>query len=440
MNFPKKYYSILFAFVLLILIALQGYYIFNSYRLEEKNLKNEASQIALKVANEMNRLQNNVDEDKLIDDFKKLSHENGKQYDELNIIRLKMGNKFTNYTSIVDSLLVDYSKGKDFEIALKSDIYSIFDDINHKELLPNKPMVIYQSSKKMKNPTNINQSIWTSDDVKNEKDSDFGVDKNERHKYKIKSKTDFELLNLRFLILKKIIPLIVISLLIVAIIVFLYWKSMQNLSKQEEKINQLHLTIDSIAHELNTPITTMKFALQQVNNPETKDMLNRQIGRIENTVDSIFLKEQNENELISETNLFELIQQIKLEFPAIQFIFSMKFDKNSHLKFSDFQQIFQNLIENSVKYGASKIELDFEFSKQIKLKFSDDGIGIPTKDLPFIFDKYYRVDRSINQNVNGLGVGLYLVKNTVTRYNGTIKVQNNIEKGVEFLIELPNEN
>ena len=148
MNFPKKYYSILFAFVLLILIALQGYYIFNSYRLEEKNLKNEASQIALKVANEMNRLQNNVDEDKLIDDFKKLSHENGKQYDELNVIRLKMGNKFTNYTSIVDSLLVDYSKGKDFEIALKSDIYSIFDDINHKELLPNKPMVIYQSSKK----------------------------------------------------------------------------------------------------------------------------------------------------------------------------------------------------------------------------------------------------------------------------------------------------
>ena len=93
-----------------------------------------------------------------------------------------------------------------------------------------------------------------------------------------------------------------------------------------------------------------------------------------------------------------------------------------------------------MKYGASKIELDFEFSKQIKLKFSDDGIGIPTKDLPFIFDKYYRVDRSINQNVNGLGVGLYLVKNNVTRYNGTIKVQNNIEKGVEFLIELPNEN
>ena len=93
-----------------------------------------------------------------------------------------------------------------------------------------------------------------------------------------------------------------------------------------------------------------------------------------------------------------------------------------------------------MKYGASKLELDFKFQKQIALNFIDNGIGIPAKDLPYIFDKYYRVDRQINQNVNGLGVGLYLVKNCVARYNGAITVQNKIDKGVEFKIEIPNEN
>ncbi len=74
------------------------------------------------------------------------------------------------------------------------------------------------------------------------------------------------------------------------------------------------------------------------------------------------------------------------------------------------------------------------------MNFSDNGIGIPTNDLPLIFDKYYRVNRSINQNVSGLGVGLFLVKNTIERYLGTINVQNNKDKGVQFLIILPNEN
>lgn len=74
------------------------------------------------------------------------------------------------------------------------------------------------------------------------------------------------------------------------------------------------------------------------------------------------------------------------------------------------------------------------------MNFSDNGIGIPINDLPFIFDKYYRVDRSINQNVSGLGIGLYLVKTIIERYLGTINVENNKEKGVQFLIVLPNEN
>ena len=440
MKLSKKHYTFIFSFALIVLVSLQVYYIYNSYRLIEKDLKKEAQEIAMKVMNFMSKYETDSNDDKIIDYFKKLNHDEKKQFDELQIIRTKVDYNYKIYTPIVDSLLEVYSKESGFEIALRTDVYSVYDELNHKELLPKKKYVIYETTNKIVTPTSINQSVWSSDDITNQKDSDLGIDKNERHKYKIKGKTDYELLNLRFLILKKIIPLIIVSLLIVGLIVFLYWKSLENLSRQEEKINQLHLTIDSIAHELNTPITTMKFALHQVQHPETKQMMNRQINRLEQTVDSIFVKNDENSELLDEVILSEIIQNIKLQYPEIKFIHQSIFEKNNVLRTKDFQQIAQNLIENSVKYGASEIVLNFKFQKEITLNFSDNGIGIPTNDLPFIFDKYYRVNRSVNQNVSGLGVGLFLVKNTIERYLGTINVQNNKEKGVQFLIILPNEN
>ncbi len=440
MKLSKKHYTFIFSFALIVLVALQAYYIYNSYRLIEKDMNKEASEIALKVADEMNQIQKVIDEDNLINSFKMLSHEKDKQFDELNVIRFKINNNHQIFTSKVDSLVDFYSKGENYQIALKMEIYSIYDEINNKELLPNKPLVMYRTSSKINHPKSINQSVWSSDDISNQKDSDLGIDESVRHKYKVKSQTYYELLNLKFLILKKIIPLIIVSLLIVGLIVFLYWKSLKNLSRQEEKINQLHLTIDSIAHELNTPITTMKFALHQVQHQETKQMMNRQINRLEQTVDSIFVKNDENSELLDEVILSEIIQNIQLQYPEVKLIHQSIFEKNNVLRTKDFQQIAQNLIENSVKYGASEIVLNFKFQKEIKLSFSDNGIGIPTNDLSFIFDKYYRVNRSVNQNVSGLGVGLFLVKNTVERYLGTINVQNNKDKGVQFLIILPNEN
>ena len=440
MKLSKKHYTFIFSFALIVLVSLQVYYIYNSYRLIEKDLKKEAQEIAMKVMNFMSKYETDSNDDKIIDYFKKLNHDKKKQFDELKIIQTKVDYNYKIYTPIVDSLLDVFSKKNDFEITLRTDVYSVYDELNHKELLPNKNYVIYETTNKIVTPTSINQSVWSSDDITNQKDSDLGIDKNERHKYKIKGKTDYELLNLRFLILKKIIPLIIVSLLIVGLIVFLYWKSLENLSRQEEKINQLHLTIDSIAHELNTPITTMKFALHQVQNIETKEMMKRQINRLEQTVDSIFVKKDENSELLDEVILNEIIQKTKLQYSEVKFIHQSVFEKNNVLKTIDFQQIVQNLIENSVKYGASEVVLDFKFREEIKLIFSDDGIGIPTNDFPFIFDKYYRVDRFINQNVSGLGVGLFLVKNIIDRYSGTINVENNKEKGVQFLIVLPNEN
>ncbi|GGE99292.1 Histidine kinase-, DNA gyrase B-, and HSP90-like ATPase [Chishuiella changwenlii] len=440
MKLPKKYYSSLFAIVLLILVALQAYYIYNSYRLIERDLILSSREIATKVMNDMDE-KNDINNDKLLAYFKRLNHEKDKQISELQVIQNKANFTNSQYREIVDSLINFYNAQHSFEIAIRSEVYSVYDEINKKELIiPNQSFIFYESKRKIIHPMNINESVWSTDDLNTEKDDKLGTEKSERHKYKIKAKIDFELLNLKFLIIKKIIPLILISLLIIGLIVYLYWKSLKNLTKQEDKNNQLHLTIDSIAHELNTPITTLKFASQNIQDLETKQVIKRQINRLENTIETILIKDNKNDVLLDKLSMIKVIDDLKNQYATITILSTINFEYNHLLSQYDFEQIVKNMIENSVKYGATNCNLNFDFNRKIKLTFTDDGIGIPVKDIPHVFDKYYRVDRTINQHINGLGVGLYIIKTIVDSYNGKITLQNNAEKGVEFKIVLPNEN
>lgn len=440
MKLPKKYYSSLFAIVLLILVALQAYYIYNSYRLIERDLILSSREIATKVMNDMDE-KNDINNDKLLAYFKRLNHEKNKQISELQVIQNKANFTNSQYREVVDSLINYYNAQHGFEIAIRSEVYSVYDEINKKELIiPNQSFIFYESKRKVVHPMNINESVWATDDLNTEKDDKLGTEKSERHKYKIKAKIDFELLNLKFLLIKKITPLILISLLIVGLIIYLYWKSLKNLTKQEEKNNQLHLTIDSIAHELNTPITTLKFASQNIQDLETKQVIKRQINRLENTIETILIKDNKNDVLLDELSMIKVIDDLKNQYANIRILSTINLEYNHLLNQYDFEQIVKNMIENSVKYGATICHLNFDFNRKIKLTFTDDGIGIPVKDIPNVFDKYYRVDRTINQHINGLGVGLYIIKTIVDNYNGKITLQNNTEKGVEFKIELPNEN
>ena len=425
----KKKYTIYFALVLLILSSLQAYYIYNK----------QAREIADSVMKIMDEFEDENDE-KILHYFKEMNHEKSKQFDELNILRNKIKLNFNKNKPIIDSLLTEFTEENGFKIALRNQVYSVYDAVNKKELIDNSPLNLYESSLEIKNSNNINLSSWSSNQSINEVDKRKGLNNSEEHFYIIKSRVDYDFLNTDILILKKIIPLIFISLLIVVVILYLYWKSLKNIDEQQEKINQLHLNIDSIAHELNTPITTLKFAAKQLQKDENTLIINRQINRLENTIEAILVNPQSKSELLNEEDLVRSINEIQNRNLTIEIKSDVIFKENKRILCADFQLILTNLIENSIKYGASKIDLKFSFDKNIELTFVDDGIGIPEEDLPFVFDKYYRVNRSINQQVNGLGVGLYLVKNVVTNYHGQIFVKNNLQNGVEFKILFSNEN
>ena len=97
-----------------------------------------------------------------------------------------------------------------------------------------------------------------------------------------------------------------------------------------------------------------------------------------------------------------------------------------------------NIIDNSSKYGATEIEVLIKVNKFIEIEISDNGIGIPKEEKENIFEKYYRITRDENNHINGLGVGLFLVKKIVDKYKGDIEVDSK-KRGVSFKISIPNE-
>lgn len=434
----KTYSSIIFAFALLLLMSLQTYFVYNSYRLEEKEINKKAKVLGDSINDFLDSYRAEQREEAYVDYFKNMSHQQSKQFEELNLIRKKIEKDQSVLSQKADSLTQIFYQKYRIDLALKNEIYSVWDEVNQKELLIQNPLVTFSTKQKVEKGFEINNSKWESNQSTKEIDSTFV--NNTNFNYTIYAKTELEVLNMSWLVIQKILPLALVSLLILMLIFYLYWKSQHYLKQQEKQNNQLHLTIDSIAHELNTPVTTMKFSSNQIQDVELRNLMFRQLNRIENSIQTIHNHRDENSSLITQKEIENILQSIQNQYNNVKWNIVFHFEKNKILKSNDFEIILNNLVDNAVKYRAGNCDLNIIFSSQILIEISDDGIGIPKDEISKIFDKYYRVDRKINQHVNGLGVGLFLVNSIVKNYQGEIVVSNNRTKGVKFKIILPNEN
>lgn len=103
------------------------------------------------------------------------------------------------------------------------------------------------------------------------------------------------------------------------------------------------------------------------------------------------------------------------------------------------QEALINLIVNSIKYGRKNGHTTIDFTDmedRIMVEVADNGLGIPNEDLPRIFERFYRVDKSRSRNQGGTGLGLAIVKHVVEAHNQHINVRSKLDKGTVFTFTL----
>jgi len=108
----------------------------------------------------------------------------------------------------------------------------------------------------------------------------------------------------------------------------------------------------------------------------------------------------------------------------------------------DLALLVRNLVDNAIGYTAAGGRVDVEVRAEagdVMLTVRDTGIGIPTRDLPRVFERFYRVDRARSRATGGTGLGLAIVKHVAENHGGTVTVTSELGAGTTFVVRLPRE-
>ena len=104
------------------------------------------------------------------------------------------------------------------------------------------------------------------------------------------------------------------------------------------------------------------------------------------------------------------------------------------------EQVMSNLLQNAITHtsAAGRIDVAIEESEEaVSVTVADTGEGIPSDDLPHVFDRLYRVDPSRTRSTGGAGLGLTIAKQLVEAHGGTIRVESTLGEGSRFIFSLP---
>ena len=209
------------------------------------------------------------------------------------------------------------------------------------------------------------------------------------------------------------------------------------------------------SHELKTPLTSMSAYLQilarleqDVKNKTFVDKLQHQLKKLSSLVDDLLdVSKIEAGKMRFEKEDFDLKEVIE---EAIDMIihanpgYSITFENASPKCIVNgdshrIEQVVINLMTNAIRYSPNSNSLKIyliEASNEIKLGVEDYGIGIAQEKLQNIFSRYYRVEGS-NGKVSGLGIGLYICHEIVSRHNGRIWADSTLGKGSTFWFALP---
>ncbi len=217
----------------------------------------------------------------------------------------------------------------------------------------------------------------------------------------------------------------------------------KKLAEQKTRIDGL---ISDISHQTKTPLANiMLYAdlLAECENEEERlkynKLLQSQTEKLNFLISSLVKTSRLENGIISvqpkEQSLSSLLIHIKNAYPSVTLCDSdlyLKYD----LKWTS--EAIINIVDNAIKYGSSDTKISVTaYEMFIRIDISDNGIGIAEEEISKIFTRFYRSQAVLDKE--GVGIGLYLAREIITKQGGYIKVNSEVGKGAVFSVFLPKE-
>ncbi|CUU48648.1 sensor histidine kinase [Clostridium beijerinckii] len=238
----------------------------------------------------------------------------------------------------------------------------------------------------------------------------------------------------------------------------------ESINSLGEKLNSQDLLrkrlVSDISHEIRTPLNVLQNNLEAMIDgiiPITTDKLNSlndeviRFGKLLNNLNS--LKQVESDEIVLKlglVNISELLSSVIEDFSIAAAekdikLFINKSEDRDFVVIGDYdklKQVFINLISNGIKFnkpgGTVWINVDSDEDSVI-IEIKDNGIGIKKEDLPYVFERMYRGDKS-RHKIEGSGIGLTLVKKILTLHSGTIDVESRENKGTVFTVYINKNN
>lgn len=226
-------------------------------------------------------------------------------------------------------------------------------------------------------------------------------------------------------------------------------------SLNSEHILRKQLTSD-ISHELRTPLAILKSHIEAIQdgiwelNEERISVFQKEVERLILLVEQIkFLNNIKEHKITLDLEKIsldkvteEIIDGFEIEFIRKNMNVSTDLDYNIFILAdrNKLKQIIINLFSNAIKFTDDKGEVNIKVYNNDRygiFEISNTGEGIPKEDLPYIFERLYRIDKSRNRNKGGSGLGLSIVKELVKAHNGEVEARSEIGKNTVFKIYIP---
>jgi len=216
----------------------------------------------------------------------------------------------------------------------------------------------------------------------------------------------------------------------------------------------------NISHELRTPMSYLKGYASVINNHQYKNkhdlevyssIIVKESDRLSKLINDLFeLSKMEEGEFqltiqkIDLEDMFDsVVSKVKLKATNKNLLLEIINDRDEWPTIlSDgrkLEQILLNLLENAISYTEQgKITLSLEEKENhLFIRITDTGIGIPSDQIPFIFDRFHRVEKSRSRESGGTGLGLAIVRELLTQLNGSIYLESEVEQGTTFTLIFP---